>query len=188
MSASQPIPRLPFCVKPSARAGPADIEIATSYSVYSRSISGNVILPLTLSDNFRMPFFLASAHINSSMISGYRQKQPPFGWSVERKTCHGFLINNSSSSPAAHCTAFTRMLGLYEYGTMPQPVSFSTSRLPHFRPVSLYSTCCQGPSAVTVTVVPNSTAPASVVRFGCVLKYSAILTDSERIVGQSSPP
>src|SRR4029079_1074961 len=167
--------------------GPADIEIATSYSVYSRSISGSVILPFTLSESFRIPFLRASAHIRSSMISGYRQKQPPLGWSVDRNTCHGFLINSSSSSPTAHCTALTRMLGLYEYGTMPQPVSFSTSRLPHFRPVSLYSTCCHGPSAVIVTVSPKSTAPASVVIFGCVLKYSASCTVSEHIVSQSSP-
>jgi hypothetical protein len=46
--------------------------------------------------------------------------------------------------------------------------------LPHLRPVSLCSKCCRGPSAVIVTVSPNSTAPASVVKFGWALKYSAM--------------
>jgi hypothetical protein len=36
------------------------------------------------------------------MISGYRQKQPPLGWSVVRKMCQGSLMSNSSYKPTAH--------------------------------------------------------------------------------------
>ena len=71
---------------------------------------------------------------------------------------------------------------------MPQPVSFSTSMLPHLRPVSLYSRCCQGPSAVIVTVFAEQHRAGVGGEVGCALNYSAIAADSERIVDQSSPP
>ena len=54
---------------------------------------------------------LFSAHINNWMISGYLQKQAPLGWSVDKKTRQGSLINSNSSKPTAHCTALTRLLG-----------------------------------------------------------------------------
>ena len=40
------------------------------------------------------------------------QKQAPLGWSVVKKTCHGFLMSKSSSRPTAHWTALTRLLPL----------------------------------------------------------------------------
>ena len=66
--------------------------------------------------SFLICSFRNSTSISSWMISGYRQKQPPLGWSVVRNTRHGSLMSSSSSSPTAHCTALTMLRSLVDVG------------------------------------------------------------------------